>query len=499
MTLREAIRAGDPTVVAAMIAAGADVCYCNKDGYDALLDAVHGRDVLRDPRLPELLDLLVRHGVNLSGVSSYKESGLRVLSRIGRFDAVEFLLKYGADADQLQWNPLTKAVALGTIDEVADLLQDKEFLEDRDWWERTPWLVAIQTGEFQKAQILRDGGADTEACGRCGKPSLFYAIENHHPPMLRWLLEIGLDPEQTDQFGTTCLVTAVESDDLECVQILLEKGVKVDRVSNDESAIGHVVSREVALCLLQAGADPAGVTDEGRRVLVGLKAESDEAPLKNVSQEEFLRARTRRFGVSNPEVMQEPFWVAMVRSGVCGFTANEILGGPSSFDAGPVWCAKRFGQSLTLLPDGRAVSIGGEHEDHYDPDFCIYNDVFVHEPDGTIRILSYPEAVFPPTDFHSASLVDNTIHIIGALGYGKERSPQTPVYRLDLDTWKIEKVEPTGESPGWIYGHRAILISAKEILVRGGTVVKSVGGKDTHSENALDCVLDLGNMQWRRS
>src|SRR5690606_36859616 len=29
--------------------------------------------------------------------------------------------------------------------------------------------------------------------------------------------------------------------------------------------------------------------------------------------------------------------------------------------AGPVWCAKRFGQSLSLLSDGRAVSIGGEH------------------------------------------------------------------------------------------------------------------------------------------
>jgi len=25
------------------------------------------------------------------------------------------------------------------------------------------------------------------------------------------------------------------------------------------------------------------------------------------------------------------------------------------------------------LPDGRLVSVGGEHEDYYDPDFCIYN------------------------------------------------------------------------------------------------------------------------------
>jgi hypothetical protein len=36
---------------------------------------------------------------------------------------------------------------------------------------------------------------------------------------------------------------------------------------------------------------------------------------------------------------------------------------------------QRFGQSLTFLPDGRAVQIGGEHVDFYYPVFCIYNDV----------------------------------------------------------------------------------------------------------------------------
>ncbi|HEV8575193.1 MAG TPA: ankyrin repeat domain-containing protein, partial [Dehalococcoidia bacterium] len=75
-----------------MIKAGAEIRYKRDHGYDALLDAVHGRDVARDPGLLELLTLLVAHGVDLSGVSTYEESGLRVLSRIGRFDAVRLLL-----------------------------------------------------------------------------------------------------------------------------------------------------------------------------------------------------------------------------------------------------------------------------------------------------------------------------------------------------------------------------------------------------------------------
>ena len=38
-----------------------------------------------------------------------------------------------------------------------------------------------------------------------------------------------------------------------------------------------------------------------------------------------------------------------------------------------IWCFERAGATLTQLPDGREVRIGGEHEDFYDPDFCIYN------------------------------------------------------------------------------------------------------------------------------
>ena len=38
------------------------------------------------------------------------------------------------------------------------------------------------------------------------------------------------------------------------------------------------------------------------------------------------------------------------------------------------------GRSTVWLPDGRVVLIAGEHEDSYDPDFCIYNDVVVIQP-----------------------------------------------------------------------------------------------------------------------
>lgn len=60
---------------------------------------------------------------------------------------------------------------------------------------------------------------------------------------------------------------------------------------------------------------------------------------------------------------------------------------------------RRFGRSSTLLADGRLVLIGGEHEDSYDSDFCIYNDVVVRHPDGRLEVFGYPKEVFPRQTF----------------------------------------------------------------------------------------------------
>ena len=492
-----ALAAGDPDKVTALIEAGADIKYQRPGGYDALINAVHGRDILRDARLIELLELLVRNGVSLSGTTTYRESGLRVLSRIGRFDAVDFLLGAGADERHLQWTPLIRAVALGSLSEVESAVRGGASLEGVDWWERTAWLVAIQVGDIAKARFLRDSGANTTVRGRCGMPPLFYAIENHHPRMLKWLLDIGCDREHTDEFATSPLVTATGCDDIDCVNILLEVGADADRVNDGHSALDRVRSRTVALRLLDAGADPSRLSDEGRRLLVGLPPEPDE-DLLDVSPEEFHRGRGRRFGSSNPEHIREPFWECMIRAGMTGYTANELFDGPSSFDAGPVWCARRFGQSLTFLPDGRVVQIAGEHEDHYDPDFCIYNDVFVHERDGTVRIFGYPEATFPATDFHTATLIGEHIYVIGSLGYaGKRQIGETPVYRLDTRSFQIERVTARGESPGWLYGHRAVQRGPHEIGIAGGKVVTTVTGEEVHIDNEESFVLDTAQLTWR--
>ena len=162
-------------------------------------------------------------------------------------------------------------------------------------------------------------------------------------------------------------------------------------------------------------------------------------------------------------------------------------------------CFSRFGMSFTELPDGRFIQIGGEHEDFYDPDFCIYNDVIVHNRSGEFQIMGYPKDAFPPTDFHSATYMDGFIYIIGGLGYHGERQfGRTPIFRLNCESWKIEAIRPVGDNPGWIYDHKARLEEPGVIAISGGKVCREIDGEEQHVENKDKFNFHLSRGIWTR-
>jgi hypothetical protein len=267
-----------------------------------------------------------------------------------------------------------------------------------------------------------------------------------------------------------------------------------------ESALRRATTWSIATRLLDAGADPQELSGQARRDLLGYSREP-HVTLVTASPDDFKQARTRRFGTTNPEHINEPFWESMIRAGISGYEALQLFDPDDPREERePIWCAQRFGQSLTLLPDGHIVQIGGEHEDWYDPDFCIYNDVFVHGPGGALAIYGYPEEAFPPTDFHTATLVGDHIYLIGSLGYpGTRRFGETPVYRLDVRTFEVEPLAVSGDQPGWISRHRAILVPPREIHVSRGKVAILADGKETYVESSAAFVFDVELLQWRRA
>jgi hypothetical protein len=118
-----------------------------------------------------------------------------------------------------------------------------------------------------------------------------------------------------------------------------------------------------------------------------------------ITREIFDQQRRPRFGAANPERMQLPFWEWMIRgedqsrteddetdiimrdgklkSPYGPYRARDLFNVPLVREDGPIWTFDRMGATRTELSDGRIVCIGGEHEDWYDPDFHIYNDVVV--------------------------------------------------------------------------------------------------------------------------
>jgi hypothetical protein len=212
----------------------------------------------------------------------------------------------------------------------------------------------------------------------------------------------------------------------------------------------------------------------------------------------FLEWRSPRFGNSNPSNFSNPVWEWLIKTRKDAYFAAREFRAESAPGVGPCWCFKRFGRSTTVLTDGRKIHIAGEHEDSYDPDFCIYNDVVVENLDGTFQIFGYPREVFPPTDFHTATLIGGFILLVGNLGYHYERNfNNTQVLRLNIVNFQIEKLITYGDNPGWIHEHSAKLSDdGQKLIIDGGLIEKNFEKQPW--ENVDEWELDLLDWTWAR-
>jgi len=214
----------------------------------------------------------------------------------------------------------------------------------------------------------------------------------------------------------------------------------------------------------------------------------------------FAEWRAPRIGTSNPERLTNPVWEWLVQSELSAYAASRHFGLDTGECREPGWSFARFGRSTTVLPDGRTIHIAGEHEDAYDSDFYIYNDVVLRRTDGSMEIFGYPREVFPPTDFHSATKAGDRLVIIGSLGYPAELAVgTTQVAELDLNTLAITLRETSGESPGWIHRHSAALTDRGDaIVISRGLVETGDARASAFRDNGDDWRLDLATWRWHR-
>lgn len=424
------------------------------------------------------------------------------------------LIEGGADASSFAFDPAHLAVLKGDFSGA-----DKPLA--RDSHGRSPFLLACRLGQTEMVRAFLAGDIETCRADRTSDQSdaLVLAISSGNSETVELLLSHGFGEDEPDAFGATPLYRAVEMNDLETAKALLKRGASLDvrynlsasLVQNQNGMMSKLESvmekltptdiedsintlydvaytPEMVKLLISYGANPALFNSESFANAIG----ADRLPERALSKEEFLKNHVPFYGSSNPEKVDVPFWYEQIRTNRSGYSATvELLGEDSEID-GPVWSFNRFGRTGTVLPDGRLVLIAGEHEDHYDSDFHIYNDVTVMHPSGGMEHYIYPREIFPPTDFHTATLVGDTIWIIGALGYQGQRDyGQTQVLCLHLEDFSIHQVETTGSNPGWINRHTAVL-EGQHIIVSSGKVEPGYITQDS------TYALDLETLVWRR-
>jgi len=468
-----------------------------------------------DEKLVGIIDDYLTSNGDINYQTQYGESLLGVTFRFQKMKSFQHLIDRGADTSPLGWPEGFMEIALADTEKSTTYSKINPTIRNKKGM--TPFLFAVSLGRQNIAEdLLSLTSSEDRKGGRNSHGPIYFATEHQHGDMIDWLISKGFDVNEASPFGETALHAAAEWGATDIAKQLIDAGAKVNARHNLSLQLkafpptyegyepsleseGHetiftpmnqVSNHETALLFYRAGAPLKEISDDDiRRKVVG----ASSIPKQSVTQTGFKANRHRMFGQSNPEVTNHPFWLEQIRTHDSGFTAFEKYSQKErDYSHSATWSFGRFGQSITELPDGRWLLISGEHEDSYDPDFCIYNDVVVIGPNGDVVIYSYPEEVFQPTDFHTATQVGDTILIIGNLGYfDKRREGFTPVYSLNLQTFEISEVQTHGAGPGWISDHSAQKIESK-ILITGGQVWKD----STLIENVRTWELSLDTFSW---
>ncbi|NSX56971.1 hypothetical protein [Parasulfitobacter algicola] len=440
--------------------------------------------------MAERLREMVNLGADPNAASLLKDTALGTARYHGYNDVFDLLIELGADGQKAGFSNLHHAVRYGCLLDVERLIETFDPLETYITAPSVLWEAVISEKTDVLTALLSHIEAENRLDDEEVETCFGLAVGTANQELVQPFIKLGLTCE-------IALDSTLEKYDVSMLKMLIEQGADVHQISDVAlytnkpwtilDSEGEPAIRAYINAMLDAGWVIDNL-DDFEHEQVRYFTEAYLLPEQDVTLPNFTDGAGEVRGTSNPEERTKPFYLEMLRTGEwSSLMQSRIKNLPDV-----IWTAHRFGQSTTRLEDGRWVQIGGEHEDGYMREFVIFNDVVVHTPGGSPRVFFYPTSTFPPTDFHTATLVGDSIWIIGGLGYAGERQfGKTAVYRLDLNDFSIHKVETSGEFPGWINRHQATL-KKDGICISGGKI--EPGYKDSNAS----FLLNFDTLVWEK-
>ena len=212
--------------VKVLLKAGADPKIADAQGYTCLHTAV-----LKSCS-KEILQTIIDHGADVNATDKQNASSLTIACDIGDEDAINVLLKAGADANN------------------ADLVYGNSCL----------YSATLGGCSKETLQAMIDHGADVNGTIKNGVTALTAACSKGNINAINVLLKAGADPKIAHGQGYTCLHTAVlKSCSKEILQTIIDHGADVNSTDKD-----NVSALTIACCngdadainvLLKSGAD----------------------------------------------------------------------------------------------------------------------------------------------------------------------------------------------------------------------------------------------------
>jgi ankyrin repeat protein len=212
-----------------LLAAKADVNKQDDDGYVPMISAVGA-----DDSAPEIIDILVKAGADVSATVGDGITSLYIAASIHRLDMAQSLIKHGANVNLRSSGgllPLYTAIMSKNRDMVRLLIKAGADVNIIGVDGIPLFIEAVSTGSLDITSDMLAAGADVNTIDSLGQSALHISVHLSHATLAAALLKAGADVLATASSGETVMHAAAQqdSDDTDVVTSITE--MLVDAIS----------------------------------------------------------------------------------------------------------------------------------------------------------------------------------------------------------------------------------------------------------------------------